>query len=219
MFLGSGFFFGQPPYLCTADHVLGDMFDKIGIHIIDSNSFYYASFVARHPQTDLAILKIEKYQPPISCKLGKDEDINFIQAVYTFEYGTTYKAGKTYNLSPATRMGNITRTRNLQEKYKDGGDTMLELSFPALMGASGAPVVRLGSKIELWGIVVANVGYHLMPAQVETVLTDDNSILEEVKYLLPQALAVNVKHLRVLISEVEPTITDKVRLCEERTTI
>jgi hypothetical protein len=204
IFLGTGFFFGDPAYLATANHVLGNMYEKIGIHIIDNRKFYYSSFVARQPKIDLAILKIENYQPPMSCKLAKDEDINFIHTIHSFEYGTTYELGESTVLSPATRMGNVTRTRNFQEKYGDGGDTMLELSFPALLGASGSPVVRIGNEIELWGIIVANASYHLLPAQIETVLTEDNSLIEEVKYLLPQALAVNVKHLQNFMNEIEP---------------
>ena len=35
IFLGTGFFFGEPAYLATADHVLGNMYEKIGIHVID----------------------------------------------------------------------------------------------------------------------------------------------------------------------------------------
>ncbi len=71
---------------------------------------------------------------------------------------------------------------------------MLELSFPALRGASGAPVVSIGNEVVLWGIIVANVSYHLLPAQIEKVVEGDTTV-EEIKYLLPQAIAVNVKHL------------------------
>ena len=200
IFLGTGFFFGKPPYLATADHVLGDMYRKIGVHIIEKQEFYSASFVARKSDVDLAILKIEKYAPPFSCRLAKDEDISFTQAIYSYEYGTTQPLGEATILSPATRMGNVTRTRNLQDIYGEAGDTMLELSFPALRGASGAPVVRIDDEVILWGIIVANASYHLLPAQVEKVVEGDSTV-EEIKYLLPQALAVNVKHLSKFLEE------------------
>ena len=99
-------------------------------------------------------------------------------------------------------MGNVTRFRNLQDKYGTKGEAMLELSFPALRGASGSPVVDMGPEIRLWGIIVANVSYHLLPVQVETVLQENGSLDEEVKFLLPQALAVNVKHVREFMNEI-----------------
>jgi len=200
IFLGTGFFFGKPPCLATADHVLGDMYEKIGIHVIEKNDFYRASFVVRKPKVDLAILKIAKYEPPVSCRLATDEEISFTQAIYSYEYGTTQPLGKATVISPATRMGNVTRTRNFPEIYGEAGDTMLELSFPALRGASGAPVVSIVNEVVLWGIIVANVNYHLLPAQVEKVVEEDTTV-EEIKYLLPQALAVNVKHLSNFFEE------------------
>jgi len=99
LFLGTGFFFGKPPYLATADHVLGGMYDKVGIHVIDKKEFYYASFVARQPKIDLAILKIGKYEPPFSCRLAKDEDISFTQTIYSYEYGTTRQLGDSIEVS------------------------------------------------------------------------------------------------------------------------
>ena len=200
IFLGTGFFFGKPPNLSTADHVLGDMYDKIGIHVIEKNEFYRASFVARKPSVDLAILKIEKYEPTLSCRLETDEEISFTQAIYSYEYGTSQPLGDATVISPATRMGNVTRTRNLQEIYGEAGDAMLELSFPALRGASGAPVVSMVNEVVLWGIIVANTSYHLLSAQIEKVAEGDTTI-EEIKYLLPQAIAVNVKHLSEFFNE------------------
>lgn len=200
IFLGTGFFFGKPPYLATADHVIGDMYEAIGIHVIEKKEFYRASFVARKPKVDLAILKITKYEPPASCRLGTDEEISFIQAIYSYEYGTTINLGDAMVISPATRMGNVTRTLNRTEDYGEAGDTMLELSFPALRGASGAPVVSINNDVVVWGIIVANFSYHLMPAQVEKVVEGDKTI-EEIKYVLPQAIAVNVKHLSKFYDE------------------
>jgi hypothetical protein len=46
------------------------------------------------------------------------------------------------------------------------------------------------------GVVVASAAYHLLPAQIESVLNADNTSYEEIRYLLPQALAVDIRHLR-----------------------
>ena len=207
LFLGTGVFCERPSILVTADHVIGNMYDQIKIQVSDSNTFYRASSVRRKPSVDLALLEIENYAPRRSCQLAEDEDIIFNKLIFTYEYGTTLTLGKQIIVSPATRMGNVTRIRNLQDQFGSKGDGMLELSFPALRGASGSPIIDIiGEDIKLWGIVTDNIGYHLLPAQIETVLQDDGSLDEEIKFLLPQALAVNVKHLRRFISEMSASV-------------
>ncbi len=206
LFLGSGFFFGKPPLLATASHVVEKKFDKVAIYIFEENKFYYASAVTGKPEIDLAILKIEKYEPPSICQLGCDEQIVFTKPIYCYEYGTTLNIGSKIAISPATRMGNITRLLDKRDTYGLAGKDMLELSFPALKGASGSPVVSIEEELILLGIVVGNVSYHLMPAQIETILDQNNEYLEEVKYLMPQALAVNVKHLNKFYQDIKGQI-------------
>ena len=99
-------------------------------------------------------------------------------------------SGTSITLNPATRLGNVTRDLDLTELYGPAGRRMLELSFPALKGASGAPVLSNGN-FELWGVIKANVGYELLPAQIESVRDQSGTVLEETKFYLPQALAVN----------------------------
>lgn len=69
----------------------------------------------------------------------------------------------------------------------------LNLSFPALKGASGAPV-----KVEQTGLVVGmivgNIEEELLPAQIERIFTKDGCI-EERKYLLPMARSISWRHL------------------------
>ena len=77
---------------------------------------------------------------------------------------------------------------------------MLVLSFAALKGASGAPVVS-NANLDLWGIVTANRASDLLPTQIETTLDEKNQPIEEVKFMLPQALAIHVKHLRSILKQ------------------
>ena len=206
LFLGSGFFFECPPFLATASHVVEKKFDKVAIYIIEEKKFYYASAVIGNKEIDLAILKIEKYVPQFSCKLGNDQQIVFTKPVYCYEYGTTIKIGDKIAVSPATRMGNITRLLNKKDIYGVAGENMLELSFPALKGASGSPVVLIENELILLGIIIGNISYHLMPAQIETILDQNNECFEEVQYLMPLALALNVKHLSNFYSEIKKQI-------------
>jgi len=99
----------------------------------------------------------------------------------------------------------MTRTVDVSDRFGPAGENAMELSFPALMGASGAPVMfnelllasRMGKHtMGIVGVIIANASYHLLPTQIASVLTDDNKLYEEVRFMLPQALAVSVKHLR-----------------------
>ena len=72
---------------------------------------------------------------------------------------------------------------------------MLELSFPASKGASGAPILS-NTNFELWGVIKANVGYELLPAQIESIFDESGIVEEQTKFYLPQALAVNVTVVR-----------------------
>lgn len=206
LFLGSGFFFESPPLLATASHVVENKFDKVAIYIIGENKFYYASAVIGNKEIDLAILKIEKYIPQSSCKLGHDQRIVFTKPVYCYEYGTTINTEDKIAVSPATRMGNITRLLDKKDIYGLAGEAMLELSFPALKGASGSPVILIENELILLGVVIGNISYHLMPAQIETIIDQNNECLEEVRYLMPQALAVNVKHLSKFYNDIKEQI-------------
>jgi hypothetical protein len=76
---------------------------------------------------------------------------------------------------------------------------MLELSFPALRGASGAPVVDSHPPFEVWGVVTANTAYEIHPAQVERIVEEDGKITEETRFYLPQALAIHVSKVRKLL--------------------
>lgn len=206
IFIGTGFFIGDQALLVTAGHVLGTRFEKIAIQIMKDNKFYYASSAVHEPSIDLAILKIEQYTPPFTCKFYEEATINFAETIYCYEYGTTISKGNEILLSPATRIGNVTRFLNKTETYGKAGDQMLELSFPALKGASGSPVVKIADGLYVQGVVIGNVSYHLFPSQIETILDEENKYIEEVKYLMPQGLAVHSKHLLAFYKKVKNEI-------------
>jgi S1-C subfamily serine protease len=203
-FLGTGSFVGNPPLLITADHVIKDWQGSFGISLMPNlHNIYIAKIVARDQPHDLSLLEVIDFKPAGVLELApKIAHLN--QLLCTFEYGTTRTQGNQIHISPATRIGNITRTLNLISQFQGAGDEILELSFSALKGASGAPVVSNDDKFQLQGIIIANVSYHLLPAQISSVLDEDNQILEETQFMLPQALAVNVKHVRSFLKTVQP---------------
>jgi S1-C subfamily serine protease len=197
-FLGTGFFCTDSHVLVTANHVVARWAGPFLIAVLrETIETYPATVVASDPAVDLALLRVSGYAPPQSFQLGEDSEIAFNVPVLSFEYGTTLTAGRNVELSPATRMGNVTRRLRLPH-LGQAGDRILEISFPALLGASGSPLFN-SQTFKVWGVVVANRAHHLIPAQVEQMHRPDGLLEEEVKYLLPQALAVNVEHLRALI--------------------
>lgn len=202
-FLGTGTFVGEKPYLVTAFHVIKDWKGLFAIAFLsDTQHLYQLNILAVDKEADLAVLEAPSCQIGKRIQIATDDEINYNQQVVCYEYGTTRTVGKHIKLAPATRLGNVTRSLNLTDEYGKAGESILELSFPALRGASGSPVMS-NFFFHLLGIVIANIEYHLLPAQIESVLDEKNALLEEKRYMLPQALAVNVKHLRELIARLE----------------
>jgi Trypsin-like peptidase domain len=201
-FLGTGVFVTPAKLLVTCEHVLQQWEGQFAGIIEDRpDQLFPLEVISRNVPCDLALLQLKEYVPDHSLPLANDDDIILNKHVMCFEYGTTITAGNHISFSPANRVGNVTRFRDLTDRFHQAGDHMLELSFPALMGASGSPVMELYPPYALWGIVKENVATELMPAQVERVVDDQGLVEEETKFLLPHALAIHVKHVRRLLSE------------------
>ena len=96
------------------------------------------------------------------------------------------------SFEPYAHKGNI--VRSYQSTFPEAVPTASFLtSFPALQGASGAPVLvktHPRRTLAAVGIMVANAERHLMPAQVLTV-HEANEDREEVRYYLPYGKALS----------------------------
>lgn len=194
-FLGTGSFVAENDLFLTADHVLRDWPGELAIALQDNLAVLYpAKTVFRDQDHDLALLRVQGYKAPVFLMPRTGPRISGNRQVVTFDYGTTITAGNSIHLSPVTRLGNVTRQFNLPSSYGPAGQNALELSFPALRGASGAPVIS-NDDLSLQGVIIANVSYHLLPCQIESVLDVSNTLLEETKYMLPQAVAVDAQHI------------------------
>jgi S1-C subfamily serine protease len=195
VFLGTGFFVGPEGLLMTAEHVVRDWQGSLAIVCMhDLRTTYAAKVIECDRGHDIALLRVDTYRPPNVLALAFDEAFHPNVQVLTFEYGTTTTNGNQITLNPDTRIGNVTRLKDMS-MLGPAGVSALELSFPALRGASGAPVMRADNH-RVWGVIVSNVSYHLLPAQIESVLDEGNNFLEEIRYMLPQAAAVNIRHAR-----------------------
>jgi hypothetical protein len=200
-FLGTGTFVEDKPWLVTAEHVIRDWNGLFAISVLpDTTHILRANLLTSSRSVDIALLEVPGYPANKAIQLAQDDEIQQNLTTVCCEYGTTQTQGKYIHLAPATQLGNVTRQLNMIDRYDKAGEDILELSFPALRGASGAPVLS-NTNFRLWGIVIANISYHLLPVQIESVLDEKNKLIEEIHYLLPQALAVHVKHVRALIQQ------------------
>jgi hypothetical protein len=207
-FLGTGSLIGDGSILLTADHVIAGWSGKLVIAVVPNiSNLHPLTVIERDTAHDLALLKVEGYRSPRPLVPRFDQSIPPNWTASTFEFGTTRSLGRAIELSPATRLGNVTRVLTVEQLGAAGVDA-LELSFPALRGASGSPVMFENASFGLIGVIVANVQYHLLPAQIENVLTADNTHLKETVYMLPQAVAVNVRHLKPMYERLAESAPD-----------
>jgi len=203
-FLGTGAFVGDKKLLVTCEHVLAQWKGRYGISAHeDEPRIYQAIPLHRDTNTDLACLNVNEYVSPYSFPLAEDNEIILNQLVCAFEYGTTDTVAGHIDFSPANRMGNVTRIRDLTARFNAAGDHMLELSFPALKGASGAPVITWTPPFKLFGILSQNVARELHPSQIEAIEDENGNVTDETRFYLPQGLAVHVKHVRGMLSAIE----------------
>jgi hypothetical protein len=136
---------------------------------------------------DLAILQLDRSRPGTPRKMGSGSTLGLGTDVRTLEYSETRVVNGCPQFAPATRKGYP--TRRIADPRGLYRGRLFELSFPALRGASGAPVINEWDEV-VYAVIVANVAYHLLPAQIEEVLDERNEILESTQFLLPQGLAV-----------------------------
>jgi hypothetical protein len=202
-FLGSACFVEEPTLLLTADHVLGDWDGGFAISVRRTSSgqhdVHVAEVVHRDTKRDLALLRVPSYEAPKPLQLAKAVPPPTLPIV-SLDYGTTRIEGSKTLINPATRVGYITRAVDVSSLYGMAGKEALELSFPALKGASGSPVLRLDT-FDIVGVIFSNVSYHLLPAQIEKVADPKNEITEETKFMMPQGIAVNFFHIADMLDE------------------
>lgn len=200
-FLGSGFFVGTEGVILTCSHVLDGWEGRYGIFRGGvAPGLKTADVLVRDKASDVAVLRVDGYVPPKPLELGNENEITSNRPVCCLEYGSTVVIQRHFEFASATRLGNVTRVRDMTGLVKGGTDKMLEVSFPALRGASGAPVCPVDSPHIVWGMITGNTAHELYPAHVEIIYDEQDKLTEETRFYLPQGLAVNVRWLREAVN-------------------
>lgn len=207
--LGTGFFVGlghpDAASLVTAKHVIADsplastekyaivLPDERGIAIIAISQIRVAA------DFDVAVCTIEQSLLKSAVRLAlASADPALNDDVFSYEYSSTRiektATGYHVSLEPYAHKGNIVRSyfSTYPEKIKT---PCLLTSYPALQGASGAPVIASmsrpsGKQFAVVGMLVANSERHLLPAQVVRI-EDGSSYTETTSYFLPYGKAVS----------------------------
>ena len=207
-FLGTGFFVQPDGTFMTAKHVVDAVPPSSSLAAVDTRAqppspgLHLIEDLRLSPDYDIAIGRIPSWGLPYPLELSEAEPALNADLI-TLEFSqTSVQAGpdglRHLNLVHSARKGHVVREYVTDSLPITPTPThVLELSFPALRGASGAPVVaelrpQPGAVV---GLLVANVERHLMPAQVERI-EDDTGVVEERRYFLPLGLAISWRHLR-----------------------
>ena len=196
MILGTGFFVGMRPVVVTAKHVFAD-------NPLGENESY--SLVILEPDGDIKLAKINDFlmceaydvavipagtiTSSVSLSLSR-VPVPTNEDILTYEFSSTsieQKLDRRYiHFMPFTHKGNAMRhyVSNFPESHPT---PVLDTSFPALQGASGAPIIRSKDFVVV-GMLVANHERHLIPAQTVHIKVDESET-EETKYFLPTGKA------------------------------
>jgi len=218
LFLGTGFFIDNDGTFLTAKHVFPSK-GSTKEHIYNAITFDLQnsqpvpcpiSDLEFSPQFDIASGRVQGASNIQPLDLAtQNPPINF--DIVTLEFSRTHpeqmEDGElTLLFEPCSRKGHV--VRYYKSTYPESIPTQcLELSFPALKGASGALVlVEHGGSVI--GMIVQNIGHELLPAQIETV-TEAGQYTEEIKYFLPSGKAISWVHLTEFVNSVRKQLKYK----------
>jgi len=204
-FLGTGFFIDSEGTFLTAKHVLdgpelGKDEQLAGVIIPHGLKAYRILDVRYCEMFDIAIGRLEGAEDIDGLQLATgDPPMNRDVICVEFSGTSSEKLvdGHTAMVfHPYFRKGNI--IAEYVSRYPEPVPTeCFELSFPALQGASGAPIIVEMSGL-VAGMVIANIERHLLPAQVERIDSPSGQT-EEIRYFLPVGKALKWKHLREFV--------------------
>jgi len=203
--LGTGFFVGKPSalYLVTAKHVfqsnpLGDS-EHYAFVLQDGGGIGVWNLPKLHVSRDydVAVCPVNSDAKAAPLQFSREQPA-LNEDVFSYEYSNTSferkpLGGTHISFEPLSHKGNVVRYYDSNFPESIVTPSFLT-SFPALQGASGAPVMfgTTKKKIRVTGILVANQERHLLPAQIVRI-EEGPEFTEETRYFLPYGKAMHSK--------------------------
>lgn len=192
--LGTGFFVGQGSSVSvvTAHHVFRDN------QLVEDQQYALAFCEAEKTRVitipgvtaakefDIAVFDGSGFPEAVRLPIG-DYGAPFNADVFSFEYSSTRferleDGSRRVIFEPHAHKGNI--VQYYESDSPEARPTSVFLtSFPALQGASGAPVITgwRSNRFAVVGMLLANVERHLVPAQILRI-DDGGNLIEETRY-------------------------------------
>lgn len=142
--MGTGVVIDDRGYLLTNHHVV-DGVRRINVTLADKRSFV-ATVVARDPQTDLAVLKIDSKEPMPVITIGTSSDLMLGESVIA--------VGNAYGYDHTATRGIVSALhRSVQVSDVQNYDDLIQTDASINPGNSGGPLLNIDG--EMIGIVVA----------------------------------------------------------------
>lgn len=142
--MGTGIVVDDRGYLLTNHHVV-DGVRQISVTLADKRSFT-AQVVARDPQTDLAVLKIDTKEPLPVIQIGTSSDLMLGESVIA--------VGNAYGYDHTATRGIVSALhRSVQVSDVQSYDDLIQTDASINPGNSGGPLLNIDG--EMVGIVVA----------------------------------------------------------------
>lgn len=202
--LGTAFIMriGEMRFVITAGHVLDTAVEhgwEWGVlYKLTTGELFSASGSGylRSKKYDLAAVPLFDFVDnlPAEVLLPGTHEFSLAEDLCTFEYSQCSIKALPDDELPAFIVDPYFHKGHAMKRFLDESDVpYMELSFPALQGASGAPVIRLVDN-SVVGVVLGNRERHLSPAQVARVEIDEHKT-ETISYFLPMGTALDVRAL------------------------
>ena len=209
--LGTGFFINANGVLLTAKHIFNgydENKENLLVMFVDRNEKIHnvkPTIIHKSKKYDIAALKIEAtnnaYFKVGNKSLHNNIDymtVEFSRISFTRNDSTGLQ---TTFFNPSCRKGNIVTTY-ISEWPEPAPTKIIEVSFPVLQGASGAPLFECNDPWNVIGMITHSIQYELTPAQT-TLVHDGDNYSEEIRYFLPVGRAIHFEHLFEFIDELK----------------
>lgn len=152
------------------------------------------------PRRDIAVARVDDWPRSDGLTLAPDDDQLVMNTdILTIEYsepdrGILLEDGQSaIGICPNWHKGYM--VREYVDRFGQQRPTAcLDLSFPALKGASGAPAIDGQTGLVL-GMILGNIERVLLPTQIAPVQRN-RVIVDEVRYFAPYAQAICARYLR-----------------------